>query len=260
VRRGAVVCPFCGLDLEEQGDGYTRRAPVRRDAEPHRGGVIQALGIVSLVMGVIWFLFPIGLPLGIAAWVMGHRDLRKMEDGTMDPNGRKKTRDGRLCGIVGTVLCCAIAAFVLFMIAMIVMDESRPQPAPQPWPNNPPAWKNNQPGWQKQPPKAQANNFTLRAAPELLTLKHGEAKNVTIFIDRAAGWRGNVTVAPQDPENLADFDVTPDEVKAPGLQAAAVFKVTADDEAKFGEQVITFSATTDNEEEVTIDVRVKVVR
>ena len=53
VRRGAVVCPFCGLDLEEQGDGYTRRQPVRRDAEPHRGGTIQVLGILSLVVGVI---------------------------------------------------------------------------------------------------------------------------------------------------------------------------------------------------------------
>jgi hypothetical protein len=263
VRRGAVVCPFCGLDLEEQGDGYTRRAPVRHDAEPHRGGVIQALGIVSLVTGVIWVLFPIGLPLGIAAWVMGHRDLRKMEAGTMDPNGRKRTRDGRLCGIVGTVLNCVFAVFALFIFTMIVLEESQPRPAPPPppaWQGKPPAWQNNPPGWQKQPARPLANNFSLRASPPALTLKRGETKNVTIFIDRVAGWRGNVTVAPEGLDDAADFDVTPDEVKAPAMQTVAVFKVTAEEDAKLGEQVITFSASTDADEEVSIDVRVKVVR
>src|SRR5205823_9705590 len=73
IRRGAPVCPFCGLDLEEQGDGYTRRGRVRLDAEPHRAGTVQALGIASLVLGAFYF-FPLGLPLGIAAWVMGRKD------------------------------------------------------------------------------------------------------------------------------------------------------------------------------------------
>ena len=260
---GAIVCPFCGLDLEEQGDGYTRRKPVRRDAEPHRGGTIQGLGIASLVLGVIYVFFWIGLPLGIAALVMARRDLRKMEEGVMDPNGRKRTRDGRLCAIVGTVLSSIVGAILLAVIFFTVLEASRPpqvQPNPPAWQNNPPAWQNNPPGRQKQaPPRPQGNNFTLRG-PQQLTLKRGETKAVTITIDRVAGWRGNVTVAPEDTENLDGIDVDPDEVKTAGWQTTATFRIIADEDAKLGEQVIHFSATTAAEEEVTLDVRVNVVR
>jgi predicted Zn finger-like uncharacterized protein len=263
VRRGAVVCPFCGLDLEVQGDGYTRQRRVRHDAEPHRGGVIQTLGILSLVSGVIWFLFWIGLPLGIAAWVMGRRDLRKMDEGTMDPSGRKKTRDGRLCGIVGTALNGIFACVGLLVAFLIIMEASRPMPAAPPPPafqNRPPAWQNNPPGWQNRPGRAQGNRFTL-SGPQAVTLKPGETIAVTIHIEPLGGWRGNVHVAPENPEELDGLKVDPAEgQEVPGGQAAVTFKVKADADADLGEQTITFNATTDAGEEVSLDVRVKVER
>jgi hypothetical protein len=80
----------------------------RMDAEPHRGTLILVLGIVSVVSfggALCWGLGSlIGLPLGIAAWVMGHKDLQKIRSNQMDREGEGLTLAGRVLGIVGTVL------------------------------------------------------------------------------------------------------------------------------------------------------------
>jgi hypothetical protein len=62
--------------------------------KPHRGALILVLGILSLVMCQ---------PLGIAAWVMGNGDLKQIDAGTMNPEGRSLTNAGRICGIIGTI-------------------------------------------------------------------------------------------------------------------------------------------------------------
>ncbi len=63
--------------------------------KPHRGTLILVLGILGLV---------ICGPLGIAAWVMGSGDLKQMDAGTMDPEGRGTTQAGKICGIIATIL------------------------------------------------------------------------------------------------------------------------------------------------------------
>jgi hypothetical protein len=107
-------CPGCGASV----DAHAYRCPAcrayvgeaddqpwpRMDCEPHRGGLVLGLGITSIVLTVTCVLSVIGLPLGIAAWVIGHGDLQKMRAGTMDPEGRNTTHAGRTCGIVGAVL------------------------------------------------------------------------------------------------------------------------------------------------------------
>ncbi len=130
---GEVPCPFCGafLDPESMRCPHCRRrltglgpGPfwVRRDREPHRGPLIQALGVVSLLLSVLAFplsMFaggalgvPVGGPVGLlaaglgaAAWVMSGRDLARMNEGLMDPDGRSRTWAGRQCGILGVVFC-----------------------------------------------------------------------------------------------------------------------------------------------------------
>jgi hypothetical protein len=50
-----------------------------------------------------------GLPMGVAAWVLGHKDLRRMRLGEMDPRGQSTTQAGLVCGIIGAslnLLCC----------------------------------------------------------------------------------------------------------------------------------------------------------
>jgi hypothetical protein len=258
IRRGAVVCPYCGLDLEIQGDGYTRQKRVRMDAEPHRGGMIQALGIASLIMAVIWFLFWIGLPMGVAAWAMGRRDLRKMDNGEMDPNGRKKTKDGWLCGMIGAILSAAVGLVALGIISMIILDTSQPHNNPQPPPNF-----GQQKAWQppaQQRPQARVNNFSLRAAAQApLTLRPGQTKSVGVTVDRAANFRG-IVVVKAEADDDDDITVTPEEVSVPPNQTVATFQVKAEKDAAEGVKTVHVSATSNAGDEVLLDLKITVNR
>jgi len=80
----------------------------------HRGGLVLALGILSLV---VWCLI-----LGIVAWVMGNKDLREMDAGRMDPTGRSLTQAGRICGIIAVLLQLAgLTVMLLFQIPFLLM-------------------------------------------------------------------------------------------------------------------------------------------
>jgi len=96
-------CRYCGEDLVNQRPEWERQGAVRRDCEPHRGSLILTLGIIGLVAALIHLFCVLGLPLSIAAWVLGAGDLRDMQAGIMDPQGESNTRAGRTCGIIGTV-------------------------------------------------------------------------------------------------------------------------------------------------------------
>ena len=74
--------------------------------KPHRGNLILVLGILSLVVCA---------PIGIPAWIMGNGDLKQIDAGTMDPNGRSLTNAGRICGMIGTIL---LAIVVVSLIAV----------------------------------------------------------------------------------------------------------------------------------------------
>ena len=76
--------------------------------QDHRGILILALGILSLI---------ICQPLGIASWLMGNGDLRAMDAGTMDPEGRGLTQAGKICGVVSVVIC----AISLVLGAMLLL-------------------------------------------------------------------------------------------------------------------------------------------
>ena len=77
---------------------------------PHRGGVILALGILGLVACFI---------CGIFAWIMGKNDLWEMDTGRMDPSGRGLTQAGRICGIVSVILPIAVICLWLLMAILI---------------------------------------------------------------------------------------------------------------------------------------------
>lgn len=77
--------------------------------EPHRGTLILILGILGLVACQ---------PLGIAAWLMGNGDLKKMAAGQMDPEGEGLTKAGKICGLIATILM--VLALVFFVLAMVL--------------------------------------------------------------------------------------------------------------------------------------------
>jgi hypothetical protein len=66
--------------------------------------LVLALGVVGLGLSAIHVLAVIGTPLSLAAWVMGARDLGKMDRGEMDPRGWSGTRAGKRCGVIGTMV------------------------------------------------------------------------------------------------------------------------------------------------------------
>jgi hypothetical protein len=116
---------------------------VRRDWEPHRATLVLVLGILSLVCGAMFMCYALpwiaGLPMGIIAWVMGKRDLRKMRANLMDPAGQGTTQAGYICGLIGTILnslmvllCLSGAAFFGFMMYQERKQRVRPFPAPPP--------------------------------------------------------------------------------------------------------------------------------
>jgi len=78
-----------------------------RRLEPHRGGTVQTLGVLSLCL----FCFPlISVILGIVALNMASTDLAKMRGGYMDPRGEGPTNSGKTCATIGLIL--AAIAFV----------------------------------------------------------------------------------------------------------------------------------------------------
>jgi hypothetical protein len=116
LERDAMRCLQCGEPLGEDDD----RPWPYRDCEPHRGGMILALGIISIVLITTCVLSIIGLPMGIAAWTMAQGDLRKMRAGRMDPDGMRTTESGRTCAIIGTVLNTLGLLYLAMMFAVRV--------------------------------------------------------------------------------------------------------------------------------------------
>ena len=78
---------------------------------PHRGTIVLVLGILSLVVCQI---------LGIFAWIMGNNDLKAMDAGTMNPEGRSITQIGKILGIIATVLLgLGVVIWILIIIGLV---------------------------------------------------------------------------------------------------------------------------------------------
>lgn len=79
---------------------------------PHRGTLILVLGIVSLVVCG---------PLGPFAWIMGSGDLKKINAGLMDPEGKGLTQAGMICGIIASALLALGLLISLLYIVLVVV-------------------------------------------------------------------------------------------------------------------------------------------
>jgi hypothetical protein len=102
VDRDARLCRRCSAPLDGADDDD------RRDREPHRGGAILTLGILSALFGTLSLCCGVpavaGLGFGIPAWVMATHDMHKMRRGVMDRNGMANTQSGQSYAMVGVVL------------------------------------------------------------------------------------------------------------------------------------------------------------
>jgi hypothetical protein len=82
----------------------------------HRGGLILTLGILSIFCNIL------GIP-GIMAWVMGRADLKQMDAGRMDPEGRGSTQAGMIIGIIMTIFAIIGILFLIlyFVVAILFL-------------------------------------------------------------------------------------------------------------------------------------------
>jgi ribosomal protein L32 len=105
IPRSATRCKYCGRSLDDDRPPWDRRDPYdRRDVEPHRGGLILALGIVGLALGLTVVLIPVAWIPGLVAWVMAQNDMSKIKRGLMESEGHGSTQAGWICGIIATCL------------------------------------------------------------------------------------------------------------------------------------------------------------
>jgi hypothetical protein len=119
-RRG---CDERTADDRDDDDCPWERPGGRRDAEPHRGGLLRALGLTSLVLGALApvLVVPalVALPLGVVVWAVARRDLRQMATGAMDPAGWGQTAEGRDCGPLAAILSLLAVPVALFLAAVL---------------------------------------------------------------------------------------------------------------------------------------------
>jgi hypothetical protein len=122
------MTPLLGLDAnrEDEDDGiwHGLLPNFRRDCEPHRALWITLCGTSSLVLGSMGMVLCgvpglLGLPLGVAAWLMGDHDLKQMRWGLMDPRGFRQTRRGRENGLLGAILSAVfLVGYVVVILAL----------------------------------------------------------------------------------------------------------------------------------------------
>ena len=99
-----AFCRHCGEDLQNQQQEWERTGAVRRDCEPDRGILIQALGLTAMILSLLHVLAVAGFPLSFVVWRMSRRDLRLMAAGLMSHEGRKPTQFGHACAVIGLVV------------------------------------------------------------------------------------------------------------------------------------------------------------
>lgn len=81
----------------------------------HRGGMILTLGVMAIVCNIAC------VP-GILAWVMGSADLKQMDAGRMDPEGRGLTQAGMIMGMIMTILnIIGIVLIVCYFVFIFVL-------------------------------------------------------------------------------------------------------------------------------------------
>src|ERR1043165_6402333 len=105
---GSKFCANCGAALVAMQAPMAAQ-PSTQSHRPGRGGMILALGILSLVMA--------GPFTGIPAWIMGHRDIKNIQSGAIDPAERGLTMAGMVLGIIGT--CFGGLVILGIMIAVV---------------------------------------------------------------------------------------------------------------------------------------------
>ncbi len=115
-----TFCTSCGTVLASAPDTktpVTGTSPATGLREQGRGIMIFIFGLLSIVS--------FGPFLGIPAWIMGKKDLKKISAGLIESSEYSMTKTGMILGIVGT---CAFGMIILVgIIIAIIISMANPQ-------------------------------------------------------------------------------------------------------------------------------------
>ena len=84
-----------------------RRYKDPADLEPHRGVLVLTLGIMGLFSCAL---------CGVPAFIMGRSDLREIDEGRMNPEGRTQTKAGMILGLISVVYVLLAAIYIVVRI------------------------------------------------------------------------------------------------------------------------------------------------
>ena len=84
----------------------------RRDVEPHRARVLLALAIIAM--------FGLGVILGSIVIVLADRDLRRIDAGSMDPEGERETWLARDIASAALVLCLLPSLLIAIVLILFL--------------------------------------------------------------------------------------------------------------------------------------------
>jgi hypothetical protein len=120
----AAACPNCKLLLDPLDADDRGQWSRRRDAQPHRGQLIDSLGSVSLFAGALSLCtgplgFFVALLAGVPALVMARNDLEQMQAGVIDPAGQSVTEFGRNKATFGMVLAMLFVLFFFLALGQL---------------------------------------------------------------------------------------------------------------------------------------------
>ena len=107
----ASFCTACGKPLSGDTQQVTTPQPAptpQQAVDPGRGGLILTFGILSIIL--------LGPILGIPAWVMGHRDLKKIREGLIVASQKSLTQTGMILGIIGTF----VSGFAIIIVGIAI--------------------------------------------------------------------------------------------------------------------------------------------
>lgn len=78
--------------------------------EQSQATTILVIGILSLICGCF--------PLGIAAWIMGNKEIAAIDAGMRNPQNRGTANAGRIIGIIATVLGTIGIVFLILWVIL----------------------------------------------------------------------------------------------------------------------------------------------
>jgi len=134
----ASAPPPVAPPFQPGGWGDVDPGPHRHDfrpgrGQPHRGVIVMVLGIIGIVVSLLsYFVFCcpflglpaglLGLGLSLGGAIMGGADLKKINAGIMDVDGKGMTLAGLICGIVGSVVVAPSLVLSGFMTIMMIIS------------------------------------------------------------------------------------------------------------------------------------------